>query len=96
MSTIRLQGPDNFGGFSHAGESYAPDEDGVIEVPAHVPTEVLRAHGLKAAAVKPTPKPLAKAAKGGETEPETDAEPKKSEEAKPAQKGAKAAKGGEQ
>jgi hypothetical protein len=39
-------------------------------------------------------KPLAKAAKGGEPEIIDDGEPKKAEEVKTAQKGAKAAKGG--
>ena len=70
MSNIRLQGPENFGGFSHAGQSYTPDDDGVIEVPAHLPTEVLAAHGLKPAAAK-TVKPLAKDA---DRAPKGDAE----------------------
>jgi len=93
MSKIRVQGPENFGGFSHDGQSYVPDDEGVIEVPAHLPTEVLRAHGLKPAATKAL-KPLAKAAKGGD-EVAGDGSDKVAEEPVKA-KGAKAAKGGEQ
>jgi len=96
MSKIRVQGPENFGGFSHEGVGYTPDDDGVIEVPAHLPTEVLLSHGLKPAAVKVT-KPLAKSAKGGDADsadPVVDDVDGK--DAKPPVKGAKSAKGGEQ
>jgi hypothetical protein len=95
MSKIRLQGPENFGGFSHDGESYVADEDGVIEVPPHLPTEVLVAHGLKPAAAKVV-KPLAKSAKGGEPDPVEPGPETEARDMKPAQKGAKSAKGGEQ
>jgi hypothetical protein len=30
---MKLKGPENCGGFSHGGESFAPDEAGCIEVP---------------------------------------------------------------
>ena len=108
MSKIRLQGPENFGGFSHEGQSYVPDDDGVIEVPAHLPTHVLVAHGLKPAAEKVV-KPLAKGVKGGaemEYEPEdakTLIDPVKDESGsaayeienpKPNKKAAKGVKGG--
>lgn len=59
MSTIRVKGPANFGGFSHDGESYAPDDEGVIEVPAHLPSDVLASHSLTDAPAKVV-KPLAK------------------------------------
>ena len=99
MSKIRLQGPHNFGGFSHDGQNYEADEDGVIEVPAHLPTEVLLAHGLKPVVAKGPKKlePLAKSAKGGADDlPNTDGviEDADAEKAKPPVKGAKSAKGG--
>jgi hypothetical protein len=52
MTKVKMQGPDHFGGFSHAGESFVADEDGVVEVPPTVPNEVLAAHGLKPAAAR--------------------------------------------
>jgi hypothetical protein len=105
MTTIRVQGPEGFGGFSHAGQSYTADEDGVIEVPAHIPNEVLAAHSLKRAAAKPA-KVLAKedapkAMKGGKPEKaagDEGAEDNKAQEpetVKPAKEDApKAMKGG--
>jgi hypothetical protein len=96
MSKVRLQGPENCGGFSHAGISYQADEDGVIEIPVGEAVTDAYSHGFKHITAKAAAKPLAKAAKGGEPDVGDDGEPKKSEEVKPAQKGAKAAKGGEQ
>jgi hypothetical protein len=34
--TMKLQGPENNGGFTHEGTSYEPDADGCIEVPGPV------------------------------------------------------------
>ena len=93
MSKIRVQGPENFGGFSHEGVGYTPDDDGVIEVPAHLPTEVLLSHGLKPAAVKVT-KPLAKSAKGDVEEALGFDDSAVDDKA--VKKGAKSAKGGDQ
>jgi hypothetical protein len=42
----KMQGPENAGGFSHDGQSYDADEDGVIDVPAHI-TSHAEAHGFK-------------------------------------------------
>ena len=64
MTKARLQGPDNFGGLTHDGESYEADEDGIVEVPAHIPTEVLKAHQL-VPAVEKAVKPLAKVTNSG-------------------------------
>lgn len=43
--TARLKGPENHGGFSHNGTSYAPDADGIIEVP-HDAVEAAFSHGF--------------------------------------------------
>jgi hypothetical protein len=95
MSTIKVQGPASFGGFSHAGATYAADEDGIIEIPAHVPNEVLAAHGIKHAPAKPAPKPLAKAAKGGVPDEPPNLGGVSIDDGEPVKKGvAKAAKGG--
>lgn len=66
MSTAKYQGPANFGGFTHDGVAYEPDEDGVVELPATVSAEIITAHGLKPAELVKAPKPLAKGAEGGD------------------------------
>ena len=45
MTTARLKGPDNHGGFSHEGVSYAPDAEGLVEVP-HEALEAAFSHGF--------------------------------------------------
>ena len=96
-NTIQMQHATKAAASFTAGDkSFDSDEDGVVSIPSTL-TGAAKSHGFEALAVKPVPKPLAKAAKGGEPELiEDDGEPKKPEEVKPAQKGAKAAKGGEQ
>ena len=94
MSTVRLQGPENCGGFSHAGVSYQADEDGVIEIPVGEAVTHAYSHGFKHITAKPAPKPLAKAAKGGVAD-ETNIEGDNVADGEPVKaKGAKAAKGG--
>lgn len=46
--TVKMQGPDNHGGFSHDGESYTPDADGFIDVP-HAALDDAFAHGFSVA-----------------------------------------------
>lgn len=97
MSKIRLQGPENCGGFSHAGISYPADEDGVIEVPVGEAVSHAYSHGFKHITEKPALKPLAKAAKGGAKEDDSADSDDKVVDGEPVKaKGAKAAKGGEQ
>jgi hypothetical protein len=101
MSKVRLQGHPN-SSFTYGGTSYDADEDGFIEVPVGEAVTHAHSHGFKIAAAKPAPRPLAKAAKGGVVDESAsnggdgidDGDLKKAEEVKPAQKGAKAAKGG--
>jgi hypothetical protein len=93
MSKVRLKGHPN-SSFTYAGISYEADEDGFIEVPVGEAATHALSHQFKPTTEKPVIKPLAKAAKGGEPEIIDDGEPKKAEEVKTAQKGAKAAKGG--
>ena len=54
-------------GFSHSGESYDSDEDGIIEVPSHV-TDHAKAHGFSMEIEEKVVKPLAKGGK----KPESD------------------------
>jgi len=93
MSTVRLKGHPN-SSFTYGGVSYDADDQGFIEVPVGEAVTHAYSHQFKQTAEKPVARPLAKAAKGGEADYVDDGEPKKSEEVKPAQKGAKAAKGG--
>jgi hypothetical protein len=95
MSKVRLQGPENCGGFSHAGISYQADEDGVIEIPVGEAVTHAYSHGFKHITAKPAPKPLAKAAKGGASEDAISDGSDKLADGEPLKaKGAKAAKGG--
>jgi hypothetical protein len=57
--TIKLQCPPNTGGFSHGGESYAPDDDGIIEVPDQLAGPALT-HGFSPYAEPQAKEKLAK------------------------------------
>ena len=65
MSKLRMKAPVNSTGFSHEGEIYLPDDEGVVEIPGHI-VPVASSHGFTPAPGKAAPRPLAKAAKGGE------------------------------
>ncbi|MCE9561892.1 MAG: hypothetical protein K8U57_07545 [Planctomycetes bacterium] len=43
--TVKMQGPKGHGGLSHAGVSYEPGEDGIIEIP-HEAVEPAMDHGF--------------------------------------------------
>jgi len=45
MTTAKLKGPDNHGGFSHQGVSYEPDATGHIDVPHEALNEAF-SHGF--------------------------------------------------
>src|ERR1035438_10121189 len=95
MSKVRLQGPENCGGFSHAGIPYKADEDGVIEIPVGEAVAAAYSHGFKHITAKPAPKPLAKAAKGGVADETVGHGSDKVADGEPVKaKGAKSAKGG--
>lgn len=75
--TVKMQGPDNHGGFSHDGESYTPDTSGLIEVPHEAVTAAFD-HGFALVAEK-----AAKPAKTDDDGDKPDAA--KNEKAKPAE-----------
>jgi hypothetical protein len=95
MSKVRLQGPENCGGFSHGGQSYQADEDGVIEIPVGEAVTAAYSHGFKHITGKPVLKPLAKVAKGGAPDETASDGSDKVADGEPVKaKGAKVAKGG--
>jgi hypothetical protein len=52
MDTIKLQAPDNCGGFSHEGTLYTPDANGCIEFPRHL-AYLAYSHGFTAVSETP-------------------------------------------
>ena len=45
MTTARLKGPENHGGFSYQGVSYGPDADGTVDAP-HEALDAAFSHGF--------------------------------------------------
>lgn len=50
MDKVKMQVPEGVGGISFGGETYSPDEKGIIEIPADKVSEAL-IHGLTMAPI---------------------------------------------
>ena len=50
---MKLQGPENNGGFTHEGATYEPDADGCIDVPPEL-TGFAVSHGFEFVSSEPT------------------------------------------